>query len=122
VKGIFKMGFNATVVVCLDQISSIENDPQFGREFSMAVLDCNGRNRKIYGPHGIMVVETHHADHLVPVIVGGNTGTVIPAYVGIDPNETNDSTNVRVLKEMARVLGYRVSKIPPPKTNSTMKR
>jgi hypothetical protein len=106
------MGFNATVVVCLDQLHEIDNDPKFGPAFSQAVLQCSGRNKAIYGPHGIVVVETHHADHLVPVIIGGNTGRVIPAYVGINPNEYDEATNIRILKDMARVLGYRVSKIP----------
>ena len=116
------MGFNATVVICMDQLSSIEADPRFGSDLAHAILKCSGRNIPIYGSHGTMVIEAHQANHLVPVIVGGNTGTVIPAYVGIDPNEKSEDTNVRILKEMARVLGYRVSKIPPPKTKAAQAR
>ena len=106
------MGFNATVVVCLDQLDSIEKDPDFGKNLSLAVMQCNGRNNPIYGHHGIVVVETHHADHLVPVIVGGNTGIVIPAYVGINPDDTPENRNLKILKTIAQVLGYRISKIP----------
>ena len=107
------MGFNATVVVCLDQLSSIEEDSQFGKSLSLDILRCSSSpNHCIYGHHGATVVEVHHADHLVPVLVGGNTGVVIPAYVGINPDEKDHETNIRVLKEMARVLGFRISKIP----------
>lgn len=106
------MGFNATVVIGLDQLYWIETDPNFGKSLSLSVMQCGGRGEARPGPHGTMVVEMHHADQLVPVIVGGNSGTVIPAYVGINPNESNEATNLRVLKEMARVLGYRVSKVP----------
>ena len=105
------MGFNATVVVCLDHLDSIEKDTQFGRGLSNAIIECSVINTPIDGPHGSVVIEAHHADHLVPVIVGGNTGRVIPAYVGIDPNKSIDDSNLRILKDMARVLGYRVSKI-----------
>jgi hypothetical protein len=116
-QGVNKMGFNATVVVCLDQLDSIERDPQFGKNLGLAILRCNSMpdHCGIYGPHGTMVVEAHHADHLVPVLVGGNTGVVIPAYVGINPNEKEHETNVRMLKEMARILGFRISKIPEKK-------
>ncbi|MCK9567493.1 hypothetical protein M0R72_00925 [Candidatus Pacearchaeota archaeon] len=102
------MGFNSTVIVCLDQLDSIEKDPGVGQSLALAVYRSSISNRPIDGPHGMMVVETHHADHLVPVIVGGNSGTVIPVYIGINPNEAREETNIRVLKEMARVLGYRV--------------
>lgn len=105
------MGFNATVVVCLDQLDFIEKDPHFGKELSLAILNCSSRGSGANAPHGVRVVEVHHADHLTPVIVGGNTGVLIKAYIGIDSNESIDDSNVRMLKEMARVLGYRVSKL-----------
>jgi hypothetical protein len=105
------MGYNATVVVCLDQLHSIKEDPNFGDGLSQSILKVTNRGVQ-EGPHGTVVVEAHHADYLVPVIVGGNYGRVMPGLIGIDSNEHVDATNVRVLKEMAKELGYRVSKIP----------
>lgn len=108
------MGYNATVVVCLDQLHYIEKDTNFGRELALSILKVNNRGVQD-GPHGTVVVESHHADRLAPVIVGGNYGRVIPAYIGVDSNEAIESTDVRVLKAMADFLGYRVIKKPKGK-------
>lgn len=41
------MGFNATVVVLLDQLESIRNDARFGEKLAQAVLDkAIGRSPK----------------------------------------------------------------------------
>ena len=76
------MGFNATVVVLVDQLSSIECDPEFGRKLANAVRhklnDPNNRHgREPYITGQTQVIEAHHADSQIVVAVGGNTGQVI---------------------------------------------
>jgi hypothetical protein len=111
------MGQNATVVVMMDAVDRIRDDPRFGYNLYYACLKVGGQGGHIdiqSGGHlnAATVVDVHHADYLVPVIVGGNTGRVISGVsTWIDPNEEEKETNVRLLKAMAEVLGYRVSRI-----------
>ena len=111
------MGYNATVVICLDHLYSIENDPSFGADLALAIKKNVGNGPNLtYAPHGTVVVENHHSNYIVPVLVGGNTGrSLIDGFVEINPNETEDDCNVRLLKHLARALGYRVSKVPNKK-------
>jgi hypothetical protein len=105
------MGLNATVVVNLDRLNQIEEDPAFGKELSRAIQDQTPFEGVTDGPHGTRVVFVHHSSCLAPILVGGNTGMAIPAFTRINPNETDEETKIQVLKKMARVLGYRVSKV-----------
>ena len=88
------MGFNATVVVLVDQLESIRRDPHFGAKLADAVVhklnDPNGRRGD--GPYvtgQTQVIEAHHADGMVVVAVGGNTGQVI-GYGGGYRSEPDD--------------------------------
>ena len=73
------MGFNATVVVLLDQLDRIENDPYFGKQLADAIREKSSRphhdHRYVAGQ--TQVIEVHHADGMMIVAVGGNTGRVI---------------------------------------------
>jgi hypothetical protein len=84
------MGFNATVVVLLDQLDRIEKDPEFGKKLAQAIryrsMVPRGPNEKDhpgYRPLGdeatgqTQVIEVHHADYQVVVAVGGNSGQVL---------------------------------------------
>jgi hypothetical protein len=74
------MGFNATVVVLVDQLSSIESDPEFGKKLASAVrhkLSYGQRQDHPYVTGQTQVIEAHHADHQMVVAVGGNTGQVL---------------------------------------------
>lgn len=82
------MGYNATVVVLLDRLSEIEADPEFGRKLADAVryqASFAGAKRGQPGWQRLgnetvgqtQVVEVHHADYSVVVVVGGNTGRVL---------------------------------------------
>lgn len=71
------MGFNATVVVLLDQLHSIENDPEFGRKLANAIRQHGYDRDKPYVTGQTQVIEVHHADSQVVVTVGGNTGRVL---------------------------------------------
>lgn len=78
------MGYNATVVVLMDRLNEIENDPYFGKKLCDAI-----RYRAAYGPRGIDqrgipyvpgqtdVVSVEHADVAQVVIVGANCGQMV---------------------------------------------
>lgn len=73
------MGYNATIVVLLDQLDRIENDPNFGRQLAGAIRAKANRPRDDHQwvAGQTQVIEVHHADYQVVVAVGGNTGRVI---------------------------------------------
>lgn len=108
------MGYNATVVVMLDALHEIEKDKDFGSKLSRAITEANSRNEKRdissgCNANAATVIETHHADHLVPVLMGGNYGYPIKD-VYMSYSEYNDEE--KLLKRLAEKLGYRVSKKP----------
>lgn len=80
------MGFNTTVVVLNDALGEIRNDPEFGRRLADAIAHVQ-RGKPVDVPaHSIkggihcnaaVVIETHHADYMVTVRVGGNYGEVV---------------------------------------------
>jgi nickel-dependent lactate racemase len=83
------MGFMATVTVLLDGLHRIEEDPEFGKKLSEAVMRVyHNQHRNGYshimgdissGGHCNVanVVEVHHADQTVYVRVGQNCGIVM---------------------------------------------
>lgn len=90
------MGYNTTVVVYNDALGDIENDPEFGKNLAIAVREAwnLGRNLRGNGYHdtvniragnhanAAVVVETHHADEMVVVAVGGNMGQRVMSLYG----------------------------------------
>lgn len=104
------MGFNTTILVLNDQLERIKNDPEFGRKLYEAILKAQGTRGEAIpvGEHGAWVVESHHADQIVPILVGGNKAIVI----------SDVWANARFLKApedevfqgLARKLGYKVTK------------
>ena len=79
------MGFNTTVVVLNDALSYIAEDPEFGRRLYDAISNLSRDKRGYVSAHSVhggvycnaaTVIETHHADHDVTVVVGGNRGYV----------------------------------------------
>jgi hypothetical protein len=88
------MGFNATVVILVDQLSAIEAAPNFGKQLADAVrhklndpTDRYGRAPYVAGQ--TTVVEAHHADGMMIIAVGGNCGKVLGYGGGYrsDPDE-----------------------------------
>lgn len=78
------MGYNTTVVVLNDALDAIASDPEFGRRLRDAITRLRHDKPENVGAHGdrgihcnaALVIETHHADHDVTVVVGGNRGFV----------------------------------------------
>lgn len=108
-----QMGMNTTVVIMNDSLDSIRKDPKFGEKLYQAVISVGHKNLVDVSAGGCVnaatVLETHHADGLVPVLVGGNHGYVVrDIWVG----QGSDNPELALLKELAHKLGYRVSKKP----------
>jgi hypothetical protein len=100
------MGWNTTVVVLNDALGYIEEDPEFGKKLARAILGlsappdrqrCDVSARRPRGgvhANAATVVETHHADAVVTVDVGGNTAVVVgsrydPKFPGPADQETH---------------------------------
>lgn len=112
------MGNNATVVVMLDACSSIEKDPDFGKKLSRAVQDAYCTPGKLVdisaGGHvnAATVIEAHHADTLVPVLVGANCGQVIDVYMHW--SGTAEENEMELLERLAAKHGYTLRRKSKP--------
>lgn len=102
------MGYNTTLVVLNDALHEIENDAEFGRKVSQATrMVTRGKPVDISsGGHcnAATVIETHHADGINLIAVGGNCGQDL-GYMGGYRSESID-----LLKSLADKLGYRIVK------------
>ena len=115
------MGFNTTIVVHNDALDSIENDPDFGKNLARAIKSHEMFSDKMVDVHSkchcnaAEVIESHHADQVVAVAVGGNMGEVI-GYAGnwrlLGGNENQMENHVQMLKNLADRLGYNLHKQP----------
>tara|TARA_S200002703_G_scaffold127052_1_gene113648 strand:- start:1672 stop:2019 length:348 start_codon:yes stop_codon:yes gene_type:complete len=111
------MGFNSTIVVMNDALHEIANDKDFGANLAAAVQKLS-LGPKHVGKHGVDIpagnhcnaataVESHHADGIVVVAVGGNCATVLGRSYG---NHHNEEDKLDILKQLANELGYGLRK------------
>lgn len=102
------MGYNTTIVIMNDALREIREDQNFGQKVADAVsLVSRGEPVDVSaGNHGnaATVIETHHADTMKLIAVGGNFGYDM-GCVGF-----NDPTPVDILRDLADRLGYRLVK------------
>ncbi len=104
------MGFQATVIIHMDALHTIESDPDFGKNLAKALL-ASHRDGPIpfYASSGHSsgsagsVIEVHHADFTTLVAAGGNTGVVVASGL---PRETG----VNLLRVLASDMGYTIRK------------
>jgi len=107
------MGFNTTVVVLNDALHEIEKDLTFGKKLVDAIR-CRERGvlyRQVSsnGHCGVAtVIEEHHADEMIAVAVGGNTGLVL-GHCG-----SYATSMEQMLKNLATEMGYRLVKRRKP--------
>lgn len=107
------MGNNTTVVVYNDALDALEKDRDFGASVAVAVrtfVSCPQRRVDIpSGSHAnaAVVVDCHHADQLVPVLVGGNLGYPV---TGLHLSWREENRELRLLQELADKLGYELKK------------
>lgn len=103
------MGYNTTLVVLNDALHQIKEDKEFGAKVYSAALRVSGNLRPIdisAGMHcnAATVIETHHADTIKLIAVGGNYGQDL-GYHG-----NYRSTPEEILKSLADSMGYRLVK------------
>jgi hypothetical protein len=107
------MGYNTSVLILNDALGSLREDKDFGDRLASAIsgLSVNREKDVRIGNHvnGCRVIETHHADNLVPILVGGNMGYVIE---GTYINWSSGSMELDLLHELAIKHGFRLSKKP----------
>lgn len=109
------MGYNTTVVILNDGLHDIRSDPKLGENIYDAVSIVDMQKGGVTVPAGshcnpIHIVESHHADGVSLVAVGGNTAQVISPYISPSRKMFGENFSVEVLKELASQLGYRVVK------------
>lgn len=105
------MGMNATVVVLLDSLHRIKEDPEFGAKLVRAIQDqiTSQKDEDLAsgGANVAVVVEQHHADHMSVVAVGANGGQVLSTHAG-----DYTSTPEGIVRALADNLGYRLVRKP----------
>ncbi len=98
------MGFVSTIVVLNDQLADIAKDKDFGKKVEQAILSLSmGKPVDITGSSAI---ETHHADGIHLIAVGGNMGEDL-GWVG-----SYAATKEQMLRNWASNLGYNIHKKP----------
>jgi hypothetical protein len=110
------MGWNTTVILMNDALDDIRQDPDFGKKLvSAASAAIDGKRHDVSAlghVNAATVIETHHADHIVPVLIGGNTGQVVKGtYIGW----ADDEKEITLLRQLAEKHGMRLSKKPARK-------
>lgn len=103
------MGYNTTLVILNDALHEIENDKEFGMKVAQAARRVSGYGHSLdidSGNHcnAATVVETHHADQIKLIAVGGNCGEDL-GYVG-----NWNANKEQMLRSLAESMGFTVSK------------
>ena len=116
------MGYNTTVIVLNDALNDIRGDPEFGAKLVAAIMATPLRSHRLIdasaGRHladvsagchmnAASVIESHHADGIAIVAVGGNHATVIGHSRGTHHTEED---RLNIVTELADQLGYTLRK------------
>lgn len=104
------MGFRTIVALSNDLSSDWGNDPNLGRKISALASyghDHNGEASVI----GLTLVECTHADTQSLIIADGYSASPI-TYSNWHKGQTNEARDLELLKNLAAIHGYRISKIP----------
>jgi hypothetical protein len=107
------MGFDTTVVFNMDAVDGIKTDPKFSENLYYALLKGSTQRQLVSVPiggytSGAVVVESHHGDLIVPVMIGAPGGMAIPeAAVHYNPNNV-EGCYIELLKNLADHYGYRL--------------
>jgi len=112
------MGYNTTVVVMNDSLHAIEKDKEFGAKLVAAVLEAVHGKRVDVSAGGLetglhcnaaTVIESHHADTMVPVLIGANSGReLVGGAVGWSHDHQQQER--LMLEQLADLHGYRLVK------------
>ena len=108
------MGFRTVVVLSNDQAHEWQRDPELGNKIFHAASKqwCGGEEGKQRArqelPYG-EIVEQVHADCQTLAVLDGYSGQAI-VHTHWARNQTEESRNLALLKELANFLGYSVRK------------
>ena len=114
------MGYRTIVALCNDRSSAWNYDPDLGRKImaiSAAREDRNGDALRI----GLSLVECEHADTQSLIIADGYEAKAY-AHTNWYQGDTGEARDLRLLKELADRLGYRVTKKPSNAKRVKLKR
>lgn len=108
------MGFNTSILLLNDSLHALPQEKDLGEKLRAATLHLSVQKGPIdisVGGHvnAMSVIETHHADRIVPVLFGGNLGRVIEScshpYASKDPE-------MELLMMLSYKKGYSLRKRP----------
>lgn len=108
------MGYNTTVVVMNDSLHAIQDDPDFGKKLVGAIMKKTITRDPIDVSalghcNAATVIETHHADCMVPVLVGANMGReLVDGCVGWGHDEV--AQEIQMIRQLAEKHGFRLTK------------
>lgn len=113
------MGYRTVVMLSNDRVSEWENDPELGKKISRAmgagVRALSDKTR--VGEYG-EVVECVHGDTQTLAVLDGYSMFNALARKNWASGETSEDVALRLLKEAADKLGYRLTKKPQTKGGS----
>jgi hypothetical protein len=105
------MGFNTTIVILNDHLSTIGRDTQFGAKVQAAIQEAAlGCPVEVsgYGNSAVVVDSTHSGDKSV-IVVGGNLGRVLNPYANERHRYPNEQA-ILLLETLAVLYGYKLVK------------
>lgn len=109
------MGFRTVVVLYNDQASTWEADANLGKKISRAMASAMGPKPDREADLGYgKVVECTHADTQTLAVLDGYNFKGL-AYDHWWANKTDEELQLRLLKEAAEKLGYRLTRMPKKK-------
>ena len=100
------MGFRTVVVLMNDLAAEWEYDPELGRKIWMSAA----RPKNIGFQYG-HILEQEHGDCQTVAILDGYGGQAV-AHGHWHRDETEEHRNIRLLREYADAMGYRIVKKP----------
>ena len=110
------MGYNTVLFFCNDSMNEIKKHPEeFFNEILKGTSHC-GTEPYEFGlgcSNGFAVVSCQHADLTTVIAAGGNYASILGTTWGSSHHEAD--SQVRILKELADKLGYRMTKKPKSK-------
>lgn len=112
------MGFRTVVVLYNDQASTWEADAELGKKIARAMNSAMGHTPDREADLGYgKVVECTHADTQTLAVLDGY-GFQSLAYDHWWANKTDEELQLRLLKEAAEKLGYRLTRMPQKKVSA----
>lgn len=104
------MGYRTVVMLDNDFAHEWGNDPELGKKIAHAMNSSPAQDRSV-GNYG-SVVECVHADVQTLAILDGYTFFDRVSVKSWSRNESDQERNLKLLKEFAESMGYRLTKIP----------